>query len=452
MNISESHQQWLKTLESEFEKQKQLWTKSAVEVHQKKIRKTQCENFAQFLKKGFPSVKDPNWKFTNTNSFLKSIFSPTVSAPPISANEDNSNDSIFCFSDSHKVCFHNGILMEDSVKNLPKGLKLCTWKNLSSDFPAWSWIINQTSKRKRDGFYHLAGAFPLDSYILFVQEGYKISTPLHIHFSFDKSATFENLPTLSSLWNLQNFIFLDKGAEITLIESVSAKTNVINMVTDVKNSSDSSLKWLHLEQGLPNSFYLNQVHCDMEKASRMDRLSFSLGSGLSKDNVEVHQLGERVHSVLLSLALLKQKACRDQKFYIHHFKKEGYSRQLSRGILNDYAKNIFQGKIHVSTEATQTNCAQSSKNLLLSSTAAAYTQPELEIHCGEVKAQHGATTGQMNKDEIFYLQSRGIEETKALELLMMAYIQDILNLFPEKNLIAQLSDKIQKNKRNYLNF
>ena len=452
MNQSENHQQWVQALENEFKKQRNLWAESPTKTHQKIIREIQQNHFSDFLKADFPSDKDPNWKFTNTKALLKKIFSPAVvPTPSISTNENKFLTDFSFFSDSHVIHFHNGVLEEDSVKNLPKGLKFCTWKELSPDFPAWPWITDQALKRKGDGFYYLAGAFSVDSYILFVSENNKISTPLHIHFSFDESPGSEDLFLPSSLWNLRNFIFLEKGAEITLIESVSTKKKLVNMVTDVRNSSHSSLKWLHLDQGLPHAFYLNQVYCDMEKASRMDRLSFSLGSGLAKDNVEVYQMEEKARSSLLSLTLLKEKACRDQRFHIHHSKKEGYSRQFSRGILNDKAKNIFHGKIYVSSEATQTDCAQSAKNLLLSSTADSYTQPELEINCGEVKAQHGATAGQINKDEIFYLQTRGLEEKKALELLMMGYIQDVINQFPEKNLVSSLIKNIQKNKSLYLN-
>ena len=451
MSQSEYHQQWVQALENEFERQKQLWPESPGATHQKTIRDIQQDHFSAFLKTGFPSDKNLNWKFTNTNALLKSIFSSTVSTSSVPIDENTPYTDFFSFPDSHVIRFHNGILMEDSIRNLPKGLKVCTWKNLNPDFPAWPWITNQALKRKGDGFYHLAGAFPMDSYILFVPENSKVSTPFHIHFSFDESPGPNDKSLPSPLWNSRNFIFLGKGAEITLIESVSTQKKTINKVTDVRSSAYSSLKWLHLDQGLPHAFYLNQVYCDMETASRMDRLSFSLGSGLAKDNVEIYQLEEKVQSNLLSLALLKEKACRDQKFYIHHSKPKGHSRQFSRGVLNDRAKNIFHGKIYVSSEAIKTNCAQSSKNLLLSSTADAYTQPELEINCGEVKAQHGATAGQIDKDEIFYLQTRGLEEKKAFELLMMGYIQEVLNQFPEKKLVGSLIKNIQKNKSLYLN-
>ena len=131
-------------------------------------------------------MKDPEWKFTNTYSFLKNIFSSSDFSPSPSTDKNGSDKGMFCFSGTHEVRFHNGILQEDSIKNLPEGVKLCTWKNLTPDFPAWSGIATQNFKRKRDGFYHLAGAFPLDSYILFVQKDCKIAKPLHIHFSFDR--------------------------------------------------------------------------------------------------------------------------------------------------------------------------------------------------------------------------------------------------------------------------
>ena len=445
MNYSKDHQQWMQALKADFEEKKQLWQGSLLS-YQNKIRQTQLEHFSHFLEKGFPSDKDPYWKFTNVNSFLKTIFSSKEVLP--TTLEDSSNIKFFSFPESHKIHFQNGILTENSLKNLPKGVKFCTWKNLNPDFPAWPWII-QALKKTGDGFYHLAGALPLNGYVLFIG---KVDLPLHIHFSFDESFQQGNASLSSSLWNLRNFIFLEEKAEVTLIESVSGEKKIlVNSVTSVKNSKDSSLKWLHVDQRQSTSFYLNQVHCDMEESSSMDRLGLSLGSGLSRDTVEVQHLGERARSVLLGLSILKQRAWRDQRFYVHHAQKEGYSRQFSRGILNDKAKNIFHGKVHVTASAAQTDCAQSAKNLLLSSTADAYTQPEMEIDCGEVKAQHGATTGPLSGDEIFYLQSRGLEQKTAIEFLIMAYVADVLNQFPKKKLVEHLTKNIWENKKLYLN-
>lgn len=445
MDQFENQKQWIQAVESEFEQQKKLWPKE--KNHHQKIRELQLKHFSLFLKTGFPSAKDPYWKFNNTNSLLKRE-PQKINFTTLEENIENSFSSLFPMS--YKIEFHNGILKEDSLKNLPEGVQLCTWKNLTPDFPLWNRIINQNAlKNTEDGFYYLAGALPTNGYILYIPKNCKISKNIHIHFSFNGSTDTDT--SSLSLSNLRNFIFLEEGAEVTLIESTHSQRNItINSSTSVETGSNSYLRWLNLDQGNAHSLYLNQVECKMKESSFIDRLSLSLGSGLSRDIVKIDQK-EKAKSILSGLTLLKHNNRRDQRFFVHHSEKEGYSRQISRGILNDKSKNIFHGKIYVSPTAYQTDCAQSAKNLLLSSTADAFTQPELEIHCGEVKAQHGATAGQINKDEMFYLQTRGLEEKKAFELLLTSYMADALNLFSDPDLVGQLMKNIQKNKSLYLN-
>ena len=392
--------------------------------------------------------------------------------------------SLFSIPATYNLHFHNGVLTSNSI--LPKEIQFCEWNNLQPDFPSWDWIVQKKSNEvhQRDGFYYLSGALPVNGYVLFISSALGKQSPidLHIHFSFDESfsktcdktmlgkqnifkkhsssfnktgITKESLGResikgqndekgsedslgVSPLWNFKNFIFLDKGANLVLTESVSLQgRGVVNMGTEVRQSVDSSFKWVC--PSFCEGVYFNQVYCDMEKGSFLDRLAFSAGAPLfSKDVVSVSHLEERAYSSLLGLAILRNKGLREEKYYIHHAKEEGYGKQLVRGVLHDQAQHVFRGKIHVASEAVQTDCSQSAKNLLLSPLAKAHTQPELEIQCGEVKARHGATTGQFNQDEIFYLQSRGVEQKVAFELLMMGYVKEVLDQFPEKPLSEHL--------------
>ena len=430
---------WTEILKDSFEKRKKLRQSS---ILPKGLQQNEEEHFSYFLKKGGlpPSSKDSDWKITNKNPLFKQTFPPLLSLPE-STNWALKEQDIFSFQGAHKILFQNGHLKAPFEK-LPKHLKFSTWEKLNTDFPIWSWISSEF-KEKGDAFYQLANSFPISGYVLYVPPHCKVNFPIHIHLDFDSSNTF---------WNLRNFIYMGEGAELTLIETVSSQKNLVNNVTNTHHSNDSSLKWIHLDQGqTTGSFYLNQVHSNMYKKSQVNRLSLSLGSELSRDTIEVNHLEEEAHSVLLGLALLKETSWRDQRFYVNHLKKQGYSRQFTRGILNDKAKNIFHGKVYVSPESAQTDCAQSVKSLLLSSRADSYSQPEMEIGCGEVKAKHGATVGQLNEDEMFYLQTRGLEKSKAFQLLVMSYINEVLNQFPEKNLIQSLKQKIQKNKNIFLN-
>ena len=458
-----NYQEWTSVLKAGFEEQKKNWQQNSAASFKQLIRQSKQDHFSLFLKKGFPSFKDPFWQFTNINSVLPAVLPPVLSLPlshgKKSAGFKTQND-FFYFPGARTIHFQNGCLEEPSDSNLPAGVKFCEWKNLNADFPAWPWISQKALKEKGDGFYHLTGAFPLNGYVLYVaspdsKKGKNAPRPvLHVHFSFDED-------TPPSFWNFKNVIFLEQGAELTVIESVSilsgapvsggGQKHFINSASTVKLSPKASLNWLCLDHTAPASIYLNQAKCDIEKASRMHRLDFSLGSGFSRSTVKARHLGEKALSVLLSLAVLKEKAVKDKRSYIHHLKKEGKSMQLFRGILNDRAKNIFHAKTYVSSTAHKTDCEQSAKNLLLSNKAEAHTQPELEIHCGDVKARHGATAGRLNQDELFYLQSRGLEQKKALKLLIMAYIKQVLNPFPEKSLTKSLIKKIQQNQKLYLN-
>ena len=320
----------------------------------------------------------------------------------------------------HKIHFHNGVLKEASFNK----------KNTKSSVP----------------------------FVFLPQKGYKLSVPkinqkkqaLHIHFSFDSQN--KNSSDKASCQNIKNSIFLEEGAKLTLIESFELMKNTqVHCRTHVQSQPHSSLNWLNVSQGIDSSFLSCETQGNIEYGASINRLSLALSEGISKDFITLKHIQKKAHSILLGLALLNNKAIREQKFDTQHIKPEAYSRQYFKGILNDRAISYFHGRVRVLPEAIQTDCAQSIQSFLLSTMAHSHTRPEMEIHCGQVKAKHGATTGQLNKDEMFYLQSRGLKPAEAFEILIMAHIQDILSFFPEKHIRKSLIQNIQKNKKKYLN-
>ncbi len=320
----------------------------------------------------------------------------------------------------HKIHLHNGVLQESPSNR----------KDTNQPF--------QLSFRPQKG------------YDLIVPKTNQTKQVLHIHCSFDnKNKTAEGK---SPHQNIKNSLVLEEGARLTLIESFELMAGAeVHCRTHVQSRPHSSLDWLNVSQGTPSSFLTCETQGHVEFSASINRLSLTLSEGTSRDFVTMRHIQERAYSVLLGLALLKNKAVQEQKFDTQHIKPEAYSRQYFRGLLNDRARSDFHGRVEVLSEAVQTDCAQSARSFLLSETAQAHTRPEMEIHCGEVKARHGATTGQLNQDEMFYLQSRGLKPTEAFEMLVMAHVQDILRFFPEKQLNKSLMQDLQKNKKNYLN-
>ena len=117
----------------------------------------------------------------------------------------------------------------------------------------------------------------------------------------------------------------------------------------------------------------------------------------------------------------------DNHTTVDHQVANCFSNEIYKGILDDKAKGVFNGKIFVQQEAQKTNAFQTNKNILLSDTATINTKPQLEIWADDVSCSHGCTTGQLDEEQLFYLQSRGISKSKATAMLLHAFVNDILN-------------------------
>ena len=434
------NQEWINILTESFTAQQK---RGAVDFSDLKKPKTQNlqsiqeKHFNCFLEKGLPDVQDSHWKFTYQKKWLKHLFHPAqaVSDPtPLFSLFTKITKKISAYN----IYFHNGCLVngfDKSTKSnqLPEGIQLCKWSDISLDFPVYE-SFKKHLNRKGDGLYHLAGAFSSNGFILYVPDKIKIKKPIHIHLSFD------NPNKQASLWNMRNFIFLGEKSHLILIESTSANKNIlVNTATDFRCANHAQLSRLQIDNGDSESTLISQSLCELHDEARLDQLNISLGEGFSRDSTQVNQLGKKAHSVLLHLYLLKEKAERDQRFTINHLQPDGYSSQFSRGVLKDSAKHLFHGKTYIAPQAEQTDCSQSAKNLSLSPHVESFIYPELDIHCGNVKAQHGATVGDLNIDELFYLQSRGLDEQSARQFLIYGYIQAVLSQFRETNMIEQMN-------------
>jgi Fe-S cluster assembly protein SufD len=157
------------------------------------------------------------------------------------------------------------------------------------------------------------------------------------------------------------------------------------------------------------------------------------GADHAVSDIHVALQQEGSECVLNQITLLEQQQLNDTRFLVHHQAPHTNSVQNVRTIVNDRGNGIFQGKVHVDAIAQKTDGSQSSKALLLSNTAQMNTKPELEIYADDVKCAHGATTGQIDKDQLFYLKSRGIPHDQAMAILVEAFCMEILEQIPDED-------------------
>jgi Fe-S cluster assembly protein SufD len=172
---------------------------------------------------------------------------------------------------------------------------------------------------------------------------------------------------------------------------------------------------------------ISRTAVTQDRDSRFHSLHFSFGGRILRHDLNVVLSGEGAETELDGLYAVKSGRHIDHHTVVEHAVPHTRSRQVYKGIIHDGGKSAFNGKILVCKDAQQTDAAQLNKNLLLGDKAEANTKPELMILADDVKCSHGATVGQLNADEVFYLESRAIPRELATKMLVRGFAEDVLN-------------------------
>ena len=159
-------------------------------------------------------------------------------------------------------------------------------------------------------------------------------------------------------------------------------------------------------------------------------------------SITVNQLGEGCITEIYGLENLHGEENVKAETHVTHAVGGGSSTQLIKFVLDDNARGHFIGDLKIAPDAQHTEAHQTNRNLLLSDTAEMRTQPQLEIYADDVKATHGASTGQLDESALFYMQQRGISKEKARQLLVNAFMKDVLATISDETLREQLLDSI----------
>lgn len=342
---------------------------------------------------------------------------------------------------SFRLHFHNGEVVQS---NLPPSLQ---WEQASGS--------SESESQKTIPLKLHQGGGKAKGYVLRVPKGCEILKPLHIHFSFDREGAFsrqaqnpsrqnQNLPPP---WSLKNVVFVEEGGQLCVVQTLKLPPGCfVQEDLMLRMWPRAKLKWFQFHTGSQGGKYFNTTTCNMEREAVLHRLSMDVQTRHSREEVSVYQKGQKARCVLLNLQVLKDREQREHSYSIHHLKPEGSSEHFSRAVLGEASKNSFHGRVHITSQAARTDCIQDSKNLLLSPKALATMRPELKIDHSEVRAKHGATTAQLSKEALFYIQSRGVDKKNATEILLFTYIQEILNHFPSEELKEGLKNYIQTHK------
>jgi Fe-S cluster assembly protein SufD len=236
-------------------------------------------------------------------------------------------------------------------------------------------------------------------------------------------------------------VVAERGSECLLIEDyVSLNDGVYfnNPVTEIVVEGGARVRHVKLQRESRQAFHIASSAITLGRGAFYSSTSIAIGGRISRNDLQLLQTAEGAECALDGLTLIGGRQLADTHTTIDHAKAHGSSRQLNKCIVDGGAHAVFNGKIMVRKHAQQIDSAQSSRNLLLSDKAHVDTKPQLEIFADDVKCAHGATVGQLDVDELFYLKSRGLSESTARSLLIYAFAAEIIEKIPVASVKGQL--------------
>ena len=365
------------------------------------------ENLNQFVENGFPNKRAEDWKFSDLNQIISSNIENLRFHTDFEISEIGETTFIDKFA-HNKIIFLNGVISKVDFSS-EDDTKVLITRDLNQ---------NENSKEV-NSLVSLNNAL-IASYIrVTVKENYSMNKPLIIY-----NITTKELK--STAINLKTDIVLEKNSSLKLIDLFddSSENNFINIVQNFDIAQDAILKNYKIDHKKNSNIKYSYNNINLEKNSISENFIFSTGSKFIKNEINCNLNNEYSSAFINGIINLTNSQHHEIKTNINHLAENTKSYQLIKSVLNENAKGIYQGKIYVDSKAQKTNGYQLSKALLLSENTEFDGKPELEIYADDVKCSHGATSGNLDEDAIFYLMSRGLSNQQSKELLINGFLLD----------------------------
>lgn len=403
------------------------------------IREMREEAITAFSAVGLPHRRVEEWKYTDLRRMMGQAFAPSQTQVSVTAAQIEDALGEAAQIDALKLVFVNGHFSQDlsSFDGLPSGIELM---NLAKAFEAPAdWLLaalGKTNAQEGETINLLNSALMTDGFVLHLAAGVTLERPVHlIHVAAG------DVP-LSAF--LRNVIIAEEGAQATFIESFASIGDVeaqTNCVTEVKAASGAKLRHYKISSENAEAQHLSSVMVDLAGKADYQAVNFADGAALSRHQTFLKFNGDHARGHFYGVQLLTRRQHCDITLVINHDSVGCESREHVKAVLADHAQGVFQAKVMVRPGAQQTDGRQMAQAMLLSETAEFDAKPELEIYADDVKCNHGATSGALDDDLMFYLRARGISEEEARSLLIQAFIGEVLDRVEHERLREALGIK-----------
>lgn len=392
----------------------------------------------------FPQNWFEDWKYTNLKPLTKHSYSL--------ADQKKAASSVFDLSDytldeskGATLVFVNGYFSADKsdTSRLPEGVTLGSLAQFADEQPDFlrEHLNNYISESgQKDAFTQFSAAMAGEGYCLHIPKDVSVSTPIHILNLYTNAD--DNYFTTT-----RNLVIAEESSEATIIEDHVGLTDgryFTLPVTEFSLAEAAHIKHVKVQNDGLNAVHIARPVANVAANADYHSYTFGFGAKLFRNDPQIIQTDEEVSFTLDGLILISGDQISDTHSTMDHKHAFAESHQLHKVVVDEHAHSIFNGKIFVRQHAQKIDSFQENRNLMLSRDSTIDTKPQLEIFADDVKCSHGATVGQLDVDELFYLRSRGLNEEKAKQMLTYAFALDIVENIEINSLKERLGQRIHE--------
>ena len=393
-----------------------------------------------FNAQGIPTVKHEEWKYTRISGLFNKEFSYANDVTAVTAKEVD-EFRLPGNSEANELVFVNGIYHAElsSIRSSKDELVIMPLSEAVKG--EYKTIIDNnfghSANYHTDGINALNNAFAHKGLFIAIKKNKSVEHPLYCYYINDAR-------TVNVLSQPRTFIHAGVNAEVFLVEeevTLGTSDSFINKVSEIVVEENAHVHIYKIQNEDSHSSCVKTTHIRQIGVSKVNSVTLTLNGGVIRNNLNFILEAPGCESNMYGLYCVKGETHVDNHTIVDNKMPNSLSNELYKGIIDENATGVFNGKIFVRKDAQKTNAYQSNKNILLSDTATINTKPQLEIFADDVKCSHGCTIGRLDEDALFYLQARGIGDKAAKALLLHAFAGEILDKI-ELPFIKEYADKI----------
>jgi Fe-S cluster assembly protein SufD len=388
------------------------------------------EGMARFRALGFPGTRDEEWRFTDVTPYVSIPYRPVFDPREPGIPKNQLMKMAVRGIPGYRLVFINGHLVPGYSTLPPAGSALQVGSLAAALAPGSDQrpgllerLGRNAAADEGNAFTALNTAFLHDGLCLSVPAGHREELPVYmLFFSTQDPEPFCTHP--------RNLVIAGEGSRVSIVEEyvgVGPHPYFTNSITEIFAARGAVVEYDRFQHESEAAFHVSSLYARQEEGSVLAVNSVSYGSAMARHNITSLLAGERAECTLNGLTLTTGSQHIDNHTTIDHATPNCQSHELYKAILEGSSRGVFNGKIFVRRDAQKTDAKQTNRTLLLSDDATVDTKPQLEIFADDVKCTHGATVGQLDEEQVFYLRSRGIGLEDARDLLTNAFASDVLN-------------------------